>query len=803
MLGAVTAATASAGRRGPLTPQSLLVTDSSLPQASPVPKSCKSWCADDQGQQSWSVKCTWPLTCGGCEACPGPEEPPPKVNSSEEESADAAADAEVAKVAENKARPLLNEEAAADRAKQADASNGKPATSKSASADVGTSEVGTMGIVPFDNATEVADQCRREAICRCKIFGDVCPPGVTTDPSSKYPRHDSNHYCKVYSLCGDDLPDHLLREPAAQEDGAQKAIDVGSAAGQMRTAEAAEADEAAQGEEAVAGSSMSMSSMSRWESRPHIVLWLVDDQGWANVGYNNVNVHTPNINSLARGGVILTRQYTYPWCAPSRAALMSGRQPHVGFQGAGNRIPVGVTLMPQVLREAGYETHHIGKWHLGHYRSWLYPTARGFDTSFGFGAGNEHYVTQATPDGNKDWTCHGITPCPCHGGIDLQRNGKPAIGEAGNFSGRYFKREIERAINERNHSKPLFLYVALQAMHTPSPGPDAMDKPGNMKWYLDHGYTKNFAESSAMITHADNLIGHLNHTLNRAHIWHKTLVVHLSDNGGQITGNKHFLPMGNNWPLRGMKTTFHEGGVRVPAFVFGGALPAEARSSSRDGYIHLSDWFATFAELAGSTYQMPKLWDWEVNSHSMVSYLGGEAAESPRTSMVLGAGKTGGTVNDVEAVIQGHFKLINGTVPCGKGTWQGSLFPNASTPPHTTRVQPCGPPLYLFNIIDDPHETTNLAYEKEYQPRLKEMFDKLEEAREESNRYLKAGKAFEADRDLGMPPELMVWYCKAYKSANQGFLGPILDNAREVNVQMARARIIEHVDPTYTDDCCG
>ena len=187
----------------------------------------------------------------------------------------------------------------------------------------------------------------------------------------------------------------------------------------------------------------------------------------------------------------------------------------------------------------------------------------------------------------------------------------------------------------------------------------------------------------------------------------------------------------------------------------------------------------------------------------MVSYLGGEAAESPRTSMVLGAGKTGGTVNNVEAVIQGHFKLINGTVPCGKGTWQGSLFPNASTPPHTTRVQPCGPPLYLFNIIDDPHETTNLAYEKENQPRLKEMFDKLEEAREESNRYLKAGKAFEADRDLGMPPELMVWYCKAYKSANQGFLGPILDNAREVNVQMARARIIEHVDPTYTDDCCG
>ena len=68
--------------------------------------------------------------------------------------------------------------------------------------------------------------------------------------------------------------------------------------------------------------------------------------------------------------------------------------------------------------------------------------------------------------------------------------------------------------------------------------------------------------------------------------------------------------------------------MRVPAFVFGGALPAEARSSSRDGYIPLSDWFATFAELAGSTYQMPKLWDWEVNSHSMVSYLAGRDSGS-------------------------------------------------------------------------------------------------------------------------------------------------------------------------------
>ena len=371
--------------------------------------------------------------------------------------------------------------------------------------------------------------------------------------------------------------------------------------------------------------------------KPHVVLWLTDDQGWSNVGYHNPHFHTPNMDRLAKHGVKLERHYTFPWCAPSRASLMTGRMPHRGFQEAGQRVPGDVRMLSQLMRGAGYSTHHVGKWHLGLTRAWQYPTSRGFDTSLGFMGGGVDYVSSRISDHalGDDWMC---------AGVDLQQNGGPASRRDGVFSGTWIGAEIDWAVYNRTQSKPMFLYVALQAMHSPTPGVEVLAP--FMTHYREQKEGPRFAASAALITHADQLLGRLVHSLRDAGMWDETLVIHLSDNGGQVNWVEEEV-QGNNWPLRGMKRSLFEGGVRVPAFVGGGALPYPARGRVLDGYVHLADWFATLRDLSGSAEEAPQ------GSLSMAPYLLGAAGASPRTEMVLAAGNSGSTINYVEAVIRG------------------------------------------------------------------------------------------------------------------------------------------------------
>ena len=119
-------------------------------------------------------------------------------------------------------------------------------------------------------------------------------------------------------------------------------------------------------------------------------------------------------------------------------------------------------------------------------------------------------------------------------------------------------------------------------MHSPTPGVEVL-RPF-MTHYREQKEGPRFAASAALITHADQLLGRLVHSLRDAGMWDETLVIHLSDNGGQVNWVEEEV-QGNNWPLRGMKRSLFEGGVRVPAFVGGGALPYPARGRVLDGYI--------------------------------------------------------------------------------------------------------------------------------------------------------------------------------------------------------------------------
>ncbi|MGH9419786.1 MAG: sulfatase-like hydrolase/transferase, partial [Thermoanaerobaculia bacterium] len=150
-------------------------------------------------------------------------------------------------------------------------------------------------------------------------------------------------------------------------------------------------------------------AFAQTERTPNIVFILADDLGWKDVGFHGSDILTPNLDRLAKTGAVLEQFYVQPMCTPSRAALMTGRYPsRYGLQTA--VIPSGGEyglssdewLLPQMLREAGYETAIVGKWHLGHAKTEWWPSQRGFDSSYGPLIGEiDHF--KHTSHGVSDW----------------------------------------------------------------------------------------------------------------------------------------------------------------------------------------------------------------------------------------------------------------------------------------------------------------------------------------------------------------------------------------------------------------
>jgi arylsulfatase A-like enzyme len=396
------------------------------------------------------------------------------------------------------------------------------------------------------------------------------------------------------------------------------------------------------------------------ETKPNIIHIVADDLGWKDVGFNGcTDIKTPNLDALAAGGAKLTQFYVQPMCTPTRAALMTGRYPfRYGLQTAvipsvsAYGLDTTEWLMPQCLKEAGYKTAIIGKWHLGHADKKYWPKQRGFDYQYGAMIGELDYFTHEE-----------------HGVLDWYRDNKP-VREKG-YTTTLIGNDAVKYINAQTAANPFYLYLTFNAPHTPYQAPqEYIDRYPNIADPTRRTY-------AGMVTCLDDEIGHVMAALDKKGLRDNTLVLFHSDNGG--TKNAMFagvmadmskvkIPC-DNGPYRDGKGSLFEGATRVCAFA---NWPGHIKPGTVDGLIHAVDIYPTLAALAGASTAKCKPLD-GLNVWNTIA----EAKPSPRSEIVY-------NIEPFRAAIrQGDWKLI----------WR-TMLPSS---------------VDLYNLAKDPSEQANLA----------------------------------------------------------------------------------------------
>jgi arylsulfatase A-like enzyme len=315
---------------------------------------------------------------------------------------------------------------------------------------------------------------------------------------------------------------------------------------------------------------------------PNVLLILLDDLGYADLGcQGSPDIRTPHIDALAASGVRFTAGYVpVSVCGPSRASLLTGKY-SAEFGLPGNRqaeigIPHEHTTIAEHLQRIGYETHLIGKWHLGHTDDQT-PMARGFDSFLGLLGGSSHFFP-FSPGGNK-WNSD-RDKTPMQGTRDIlehyrivdldrstiQHNGRElGVGDfpPDTYLTDLFSEEAIRFI-QKERDVPFFLFLSHTAPHGPIMAPDH---------YLErnmHIEDPRRRILAGMMTAVDDGVGRIIQTLNDQGMMDNTLIIFLSDNGGPTRINASL-----NTPFRGVKGDVFEGGVRVPYIVsWPGVIPA-------------------------------------------------------------------------------------------------------------------------------------------------------------------------------------------------------------------------------------
>ncbi len=411
-------------------------------------------------------------------------------------------------------------------------------------------------------------------------------------------------------------------------------------------------------------------------ARPNVVFVMTDDAGYGDFGcYGATDIRTPHVDRLAREGVRLTDFYAMPQCSPTRAAFISGRyQQRVriesAFGSSGRSLELGLPAngrtLPRLLKNHGYATGLVGKWHLG-YKPEFSPQAHGFDYAFGPLSGYVDFYHHVRADGE----------------LDLFENGRPVAVEG--YATDLFTARATRFI-EQHAAQPFFVAVNYTAPHWPfqPPGkPSRAKNNGAFQNASDHPPPTR-ADYAAMLENADAGLGQILATLDRLGLAENTLVIFTNDNGGEW--------LSRNAPFFHRKGTVWEGGIRVPAvFRWPGRLPA-GRVGTQPGIT--MDLTATILAATGAA--VPP--ETKLDGIDLLPLLSGRAPAPERTLFWRFGGPTN---RNQRAVRQGDWKLL-----IDAGGFQ---------------------PLFLFNLRDDPGERDDLSFRHpEIVARLRPLIDAWE-----------------------------------------------------------------------------
>ena len=344
-------------------------------------------------------------------------------------------------------------------------------------------------------------------------------------------------------------------------------------------------------------------SLSAYE-QPNVVIMVADDIGYADMSFRGSDIETPSLDRLAAEGLELTRFYTTPICSPTRAALMTGRDPVRLGVAYGVLLPwdsggvhTSEHFMPEAFQAAGYQTAMVGKWHLGHSQQSFHPNERGFDHFYG------HLHTEVGF----------YPPFGILGGKDFQLNGEsidyPAEGEE-NYETYLLADHATDWLKKRDKDRPFFIYLPFLAPHEPLAAPAALvekyahleDNRAPSRSRSDE-LTKlaellriksNRPLYAAVVDAMDQAVGRVLNTLEEEGVADNTIILFMSDNGAtRVQGRGG----GDNAPFRGGKAEVYEGGIRVASLM---RWPGHIEPGSQmEQMMSVMDVFPTLAAATG------------------------------------------------------------------------------------------------------------------------------------------------------------------------------------------------------------
>ncbi len=388
-------------------------------------------------------------------------------------------------------------------------------------------------------------------------------------------------------------------------------------------------------------------------NQPNIIIFLADDMGYGDLqSYGNPTIRTPNIDAIGREGIRFTSFETAPWCVPSRAELMTGRYKgrteFGGGTGAGEHggLPDTVLTLAQSLKDAGYATGMVGKWHLGYDPKEYLPTNRGFDSWLGLPYSNDYIRPYVNTD------------------VPLVMYRDTTVAEypvnQDSLTVKYTQEAI-RFIKEQKHKskdQPFFFYFAYNMPHLPLHTTDEFYGRSNAGLYGD------------VIETIDWSVGEVLKVLKEEGLYENTIVYFGSDNGPwqeaddrmfkkpnkregsndkiwERRGNKPW-DVGSSGALRGYKHTTYEGGPRVPALI---RWPEKIQPGRvTDELVTHLDLYTTFVKIGDGS-----LPDYKIDGMDVMPFLLGEENSSPRNEF-------GYFINDLQAIRVGQWKFreVNG-----------------------------------------------------------------------------------------------------------------------------------------------